>query len=130
MTGRPRLLVSEMRGRDWRLLAASLPEEPNCNSLQHALKHFAWGEGWQRIEWSPADKLGRKHLRSIERGVASRPYIVGPFRVERAGRWGVAFGLDPAYAMQRASRRRRRVATLDPWDVAFRREIERRFAVV
>jgi hypothetical protein len=122
-----------MKGRDWRLLANLLPDEPNCNELQHALKHFAWGEGWQRIEWSPADKLGRKHLRSIERGVASKPFIVGPFRVERAGRWGIAFALDPAYAAQRAHRRRRRA---DPypggWDATFERlhnkEIEQRFA--
>lgn len=130
----PRLTVSEMKRRDWWLLGESLPEEEACNELQRALLWFSWGEGWQRLEGLPGDESGRRYLRQIWKGLAGRPYRAGPFRVERFGRWGIAFVIDPAYAAQRTRRRRSREHGSGPggWDAMFERlhdqEVERRFA--
>lgn len=103
MIDEPRLTVREMKRRDWWLLADCLPKEEACNELQRAVLWFAWGLGWL----GPHSKTGRKYFRVILKGLTGGPYQVGPFRVERAGRWGIAFALDPLYAAQRKPRRRR-----------------------
>ena len=144
MTDGPRLTIREMKRRDWWLLGESLPREETCNALQRSLKWFAWGEGWLGGDCLPSGKSGRKYLRQIWNGLAGGPYRVGPFQVERSGRWGIVFALDPAYAVQRAPRRRRgrfgtdagvgKRSRVGGWDGMFQRlhdeEIGRRFTAI
>jgi len=103
----PRFTVAQMRRRDWVALSDALPREHLCNDFQRALQFFAWGDGWQRLAGLPGDESGRRYLRQIRKGLAEGPYQAGPFRVERAGRWGIVFYLDPMYALSRSRRRRR-----------------------
>ncbi len=122
----PRLTVREMKRRDWQALADALPRLDDCKDLQRALKFFASGYGWQRLEGLPGDETGRRYLRQIRQGLAGRPYQAGPFRVEMAGRWGLVFVIDPAYAAQNAPRQRSRSHSSGPcgWDERFQRGTE------
>ena len=43
--GRPRLTVGDMRRRDWRFLADSLPPMEECHGKTLNLKWLAWSEG-------------------------------------------------------------------------------------
>ena len=123
----PRFTAGDMKPRDWWLLSDSVPREEACNDLQRAVKWFAWGRGWLGGDGLPSGKSGRKWLRRIRNGLAGGSYQAGPFRMERAGRWGIVFVLDPAYAIQRTARRRRR-RSLDSGglDAAFERDLRRR----
>jgi hypothetical protein len=58
----PRLAVREMKRRDWQALADALPRLDDCKDLQRALKFFASGYGWQRLEGLPGDEHGRRYL--------------------------------------------------------------------
>jgi ribosome modulation factor len=69
---------------------------------------------------------GRKYHRRIWKGLAGGPCQVGPFRIERVGRWGIVFVLDVAYAAQRTRRRRRTCLTPGGLDAAFERDFQRR----
>ncbi len=119
MVDGPRLTVREMKRRDWRLLADALPEMEQCDQLQQNLKWLAWGNGW-------LTKDGRnygEYLRRVWRGLACGPRRVGPFRVERSGRWGIIFAVDLMYAVQRKTRRRRRTVNarwLDAYEMPIR----------
>jgi len=109
-----------MRRRDWRILGESLPDLDECDELRRALTFLAWGDGW---------KSGKPYgncLRRAWRGLAGGSVQVGPFRVERFGRWGIAFTLDPQYASERAARRHRRRTNLVGLDAAFERDFKRR----
>jgi hypothetical protein len=53
-----------------------------------------------------------------------RPYRVGPFQIKRSGRWGIVLVLDPTYAVQRKTRRRRR--PVGGLDVAFEMDFQNR----
>jgi hypothetical protein len=124
MTDRPRFTVCEMRPRDWNLLASTLPTERDCTGLQRDLRWFAWGNGWHTRAGRPYGENGRKYHRRIWKGLAE-PCQVGPFRIERAGRWGILFVLDVAYAAQR-TRRRRRSLSLGILDAFFEKDLLRR----
>ena len=119
-TDRNRLTLPEMRRRDWRILGESLPDLDECDELRRALTLLAWGDGW---------KGGRPYgncLRRVWKGLAGGSLQVGVFRVERSGRWGIAFALDPHYAAERAARRRRRPAIGGGLDAAFEADFQRR----
>ena len=103
MTDGPRFTVCEMRPRDWNLLASTLPREEECTGLEQDLRWFAWGNGWHTRDGRTYGENGRKYHRRIWKGLADGPCQVGPFRIERAGRWGIVFVLDVAYAAQRTS---------------------------
>ena len=122
----PRFTAVDLRARDWRLLSEVIPRLEAGNELEQALKWYVWGSGWIRRDGLPAGKSGREHLRRVWRALAGGPYQAGPFRVQRAGRWGIVFVLDPAYAIQRAPRRRDRSKAWQ-WDTRFEREMDRRF---
>jgi hypothetical protein len=131
MTNGTRLTVGEMRARDWSLLSKSLPvpifpSEPRFDEFQWALRWFAGVQGFIKRDGLPSPE-GNKHLRRIWSGLSSGPYRAGVFTVERAGRWEIAFVLDPEYAEERKIRRvrRRRFTGLD---AAFEADFDRRRA--
>jgi hypothetical protein len=121
----PRFTVMDMRPRDWHLLADSLPAEENRTGLHRDLAWFAMGNGWHTRGGRPYGENGRKYHRRIWKGIADGPCQVGPFRIERAGRWGIVIVLDVAYAAQR-TRRRRRSLSLGILDAFFEKDLLRR----
>jgi hypothetical protein len=126
MTDGPRFTVCEMRPRDWNLLASTLPADRDCTGLQQDLRWFAWGNGWHTRDGRPYGENGRKYHRRIWKGLAGGPCQVGPFRIERVGRWGIMFVLDVTYAAQRTRLRRRTCLAPGGLDAAFERDFQRR----
>jgi hypothetical protein len=118
MTDGPRLTIREMKGRDWVALDEALPREEACNELQMALKWFAWGHGWLAGDRLRSSKTGNKYRLRVWKALAAGPYQVGPFRVERAGRWGIQFAIGATYAAERAPKRRTR-RDQTPWELGF-----------
>jgi len=89
MSDGTRLTIREMTARDWRALAEALPLLDDCSECQYGLKFLAWLEG------GGSEDFERKQLRRIRGGLIGALHA-GPFRVERAGRWGIVFVCDPA----------------------------------
>ncbi len=98
-----RLTVCDMKPRDWRSFADSLPREHECDGLQRDLKYFAWGYGWHTPEGFPDGESGCEYHRRIWDALAGGPYQVGPYRVERFGK-EIAFVITPQHAEQRRLR--------------------------
>jgi hypothetical protein len=114
-----RLEIHEMKRRDWRLFYEALPMRETCTELQRELKQFAQGR-----YAVPTPDIGIEFIRRSRRAVSVRPYRVGPFQIERFGRWGIVLALDPAYAVQRKTRRRRKA--VGGLDVAFEVDFQNR----